>query len=125
MHLLVRVRRYECTACERLWSDDLTGIAPQGRRMTDAAVWWACAEIVLKSKSVPACANDLACSWGAASQAVLAKGMDALIGDASRFEGVESIGVDEHVWRHTKLGNRYVTVIVWISRRGGGAGRRV
>lgn len=30
----------------------------------------------------------------------------------ARFEGVTTIGVDEHVWRHTRLGDKYVTVII-------------
>ncbi|MBU9086677.1 transposase family protein [Bifidobacterium longum] len=52
VHLMVRVRRYECAACVRSWADNLTRIADEGRRLTDQAVWWACAEVVLKSKSV-------------------------------------------------------------------------
>ena len=30
----------------------------------------------------------------------------------TRFEGVRVIGVDEHVWRHTPYGDKYVTVIL-------------
>ena len=29
-----------------------------------------------------------------------------------RFDGVTTIGVDEHVWRHTRFGDKYVTVII-------------
>jgi Transposase len=29
-----------------------------------------------------------------------------------RFDGVAVIGVDEHVWRHTRRGDKYVTVII-------------
>jgi hypothetical protein len=36
-HSLVRVRRYECAACERSWRDDLSAIAPSSRRMSEAA----------------------------------------------------------------------------------------
>lgn len=35
--------------------------------------------------------------------------------DPHRLDGVTAIGVDEHVWRHTPLGDRYVTVIVDIT----------
>ena len=112
VHLMVRVRRYECVPCARSWTDDLTRIAPEGRRLTEAAVWWAAAEVVLKSKSILACARDLHCSWGAVNTAVLEKGVETLIGDPHRLDGVETVGVDEHVWRHTRHGNRYVTVIV-------------
>ncbi|WP_205832134.1 ISL3 family transposase [Bifidobacterium moraviense] len=117
VHLLVRVRRYECAACARSWTDDLTHMADEGRRLTNAAVWWAAAEVVLKSKSVLACARDLACSWGALNRAVSEKGMGVLAADPRRLDGVEAIGVDEHVWRHTRTGSRYVTVIVDLTPR--------
>jgi hypothetical protein len=35
-----------------------------------------------------------------------------LIEDPQRFDGVAVIGVDEHVWRHTRRGDKYVTVII-------------
>ncbi|WP_140445469.1 MULTISPECIES: ISL3 family transposase [unclassified Bifidobacterium] len=117
VHLLVRVRRYECLSCARSWTDDLTRVAAEGRRLTEAAVWWAAAEVVLKSKSMLACARDLCCSWDAVNAAVLAKGMETLVGDPHRLDGVEAVGVDEHVWRHTRHGGRYVTVIVDLTPR--------
>ncbi|MBD4580806.1 ISL3 family transposase, partial [Xanthomonas citri pv. citri] len=51
-------------------------------------------------------------SWSAANAAVLAEGKRRLIDDPARFDGVTTIGVDEHVWRHTRLGDKYVTVII-------------
>ncbi len=35
-----------------------------------------------------------------------------LINDPARFDGVAVLGVDEHVWRHTRRGDKYVTVII-------------
>jgi len=35
-----------------------------------------------------------------------------LIADPARFERVAVIGVDEHVWRHTARGGKYVTVVI-------------
>jgi hypothetical protein len=51
-------------------------------------------------------------SWSTANNAVLAEGQRALIDDPHRFDGVAVIGVDEHVWRHTRRGDKYVTVII-------------
>jgi transposase len=51
-------------------------------------------------------------SWNTANDAVLAEGKRALIERADRFEDVKAIGVDEHVWRHTRKGDEYVTVII-------------
>ncbi|MBP0656305.1 transposase, partial [Mycobacterium tuberculosis] len=41
-----------------------------------------------------------------------AEGKRVLIDDPARFAGVTTIGVDEHVWRHTRHGDKYVTVII-------------
>lgn len=30
----------------------------------------------------------------------------------ARFDSVAVLGVDEHVWRHTRYGDKYVTVII-------------
>jgi hypothetical protein len=51
-------------------------------------------------------------AWNTANAAVLAEGKRVLIDDAHRFDGVQVIGVDEHVWRHTRRGDKYVTVII-------------
>ena len=124
-HLLVRVRRYECRYCTRRWTDDLRRAAPDGGAMTEAAAWWAVAEVVLKSKSVLACARDLHCSWDMVNQAVLDRGLEHLIGDERRFDGVRMLGVDEHAWRHTPRGSRYVTVVVDLTPRKDGRPARL
>ncbi len=51
-------------------------------------------------------------AWDTANDAVLAEGRRVLIGDPARFDGVTTIGVDEHVWRHTRKGDKYVTVVI-------------
>lgn len=66
--------------------------------MTDAAAWRAVAEVVLRSKSVLACARDPACSWDMVNDAVLSRGLGHLVGDERRFDGARMLGVDEHVW---------------------------
>ena len=57
-------------------------------------------------------AEALVVSWNTANTAVLAEGKRVLIDDPDRFDGVQVIGVDEHVWRHTRRGDKYVTVII-------------
>ena len=57
-------------------------------------------------------AEGLGVSWNTANDAVLAEGRRVLIDDPTRFDGVQVIGVDEHVWRHTRRGDKYVTVII-------------
>ena len=57
-------------------------------------------------------AEGLGVAWNTANDAVLAEGKRVLIEDPGRFDGVRVIGVDEHVWRHTRRGDKYVTVII-------------
>ena len=40
------------------------------------------------------------------------RGRRVLIDDPDRFTGVAVIGVNEHCWRHTSKGDKYVTVII-------------
>ena len=51
-------------------------------------------------------------AWDTANDAVLAEGQRALIDDPARFDGMAVIGVDEHVRRHTRRGDKYVKVII-------------
>jgi transposase len=64
-------------------------------------------------------AEGLEASWNTANEAVQAEGNRVLIDDVSRFDDVAVIGVDEHVWRHTRRGDRYVTVIILTGIRDG------
>jgi transposase len=67
---------------------------------------------VVAHLTVARVAEGLGVSWNTANNAVLAEGKRVLIEDPSRFDGVKVIGVDEHVWRHTRRGDKYVTVII-------------
>ncbi|MBP2437825.1 hypothetical protein JOF34_002411 [Microbacterium amylolyticum] len=88
--LLVRVRRYRCAHCRRTWRQDTSKAATPRTKIS----------------------RGLGVSWSAANAAVLAEGKRRLIDDPTRFDGVTTIGVDQHVWRHTRLGDKYVTVII-------------
>ena len=73
---------------------------------------WALEAIVCQHLTVARVAEGLGVSWNTANNAVLAEGRRVLIADPARFDGVTVIGVDEHVWRHTRRGDKYVTVII-------------
>ena len=62
--------------------------------------------IVLDHLTVARVAAGLGVSWHTANNAVLDEGRRLLIDDPTRFDGVRVIGVDEHVWRHTRRGDR-------------------
>ena len=78
-------------------------------KLSCAAVRWALTGVVVHHLTVARVAQALGVSWNTANTAVLAEGARLLINDPDRFEGVRVIGVDEHVWRHTPYGDRYVT----------------
>ncbi len=67
---------------------------------------------MVRHLTVARVAEGLAVSWNTANNAVLAEGQRVLIDDPHCFGGVTAIGVDEHVWRHTRRGDKYVTVII-------------
>ncbi|CAM4122946.1 Transposase IS204/IS1001/IS1096/IS1165 DDE domain-containing protein [Janibacter anophelis] len=70
-------------------------------------------------------AQGLGVAWNTANDAVLAEGKRVLIEDEHRFDDVTVLGVDEHVWRHTRKGDQYVTVIIDLTpiRDGSGPAR--
>lgn len=110
--LLVRVRRYKCSGCGRSWREDLTAAAAERAKLSRRGMRWALEGIVIDHLTVSRVAAGLGVSWHTANDAVLAKGRRVLIDDPGRFDGVRVLGVDEHVWRHTRSGDKYVTVII-------------
>jgi transposase len=110
--LAVRVRRYACVECKRVWRQDMTLSAQPRARLSRRALTWALHALVVGHLSVAQIARALGVSWNTANDAVLAEGKRVLISDPARFDGVRVLGVDEHVWRHTRKGDKYVTVII-------------
>lgn len=75
--------------------------------------------------SVRATVDTLGCSWGCVNDTVTARCLELLEEDPHRLDGVIRIGVDEHVWRYTSRGDRYVTVIVALAPRKDGRPARL
>jgi len=123
--LLIRVRRYKCSGCGRVWRQDTTKAAPRRAKISRGGLAWGLAGIVLDHLSVSRVAAGLGVSWSTANTAILTEGRRRLIDDPSRFDNVTTIGVDEHVWRHTRHGDKYVTVIIDLTpvREGTGPSR--
>ncbi|WP_286214142.1 ISL3 family transposase [Demequina sediminis] len=110
--LLVRVRRYRCEPCGRFWLDDLRAAADPRAKISRGGLAWALRALVVDHLSVSRIAAGLGVAWNTANDAVLTEGHRQLINDPTRFDGIAVIGVDEHVWRHTRFGDEYVTVII-------------
>ncbi|WP_371151564.1 ISL3 family transposase [Buchananella felis] len=110
--LEVRVRRYRCQECAHVWRQNMDLAAEPRARLSRRAVRWALEALVCQHLSVSRIAQGLSVAWDTANDAVLAEGQRLLINDPVRLEGVRVIGVDEHVWRHTRAGDKYVTVVI-------------
>ena len=94
-------------------------------RLTRSAVVWGLRALALERMSVCRVAAALGISWHTANNAFPAQVEQAITGNPHRFDGVEVLWVDDSpralrsraggapcVWRHTKRGDRYVTVII-------------
>jgi len=120
--LLVTVRRYRCDGCGHVWRQDTSRAAQPRARLSRGALRWALEGIVCQHLTVARVAEGLGVSWNTANSSVLAEGRRVLIADPGRFDGVKVIGVDEHVWRHTRRGDKYVTVIIDLTPVRAGTG---
>ncbi len=123
--LLVTVRRNGGPGCGHAWRQDTSSAAALWAKLSRRGLRWALEAIVCQHFTVAGVAEGLAVSWNTANDAVLAGGRRVLVEDPARFDGVRVIGVDEHVWRHTRRGDKYVTVIIDLTpiRCGSGPAR--
>ncbi len=123
--LEVVVRRYKCVGCGRVWRQDTRAAAEPRAKLSRRGLRWALEGIVVQHLTMARVAEGLGVSWNTANTAVLAEGQRVLINDPGRFDQVRVIGVDEHVWRRTRHGDRYVTVIIDLTpiRDGTGVSR--
>ena len=110
--LEVVVRRYGCSECGHVWRQDTSAAAEPRAKLSRSGLAWALTGIVVQHLTVARIAEGLGVAWDTANNAVLAEGKRLLINEPARFDGVKVIGVDEHVWRHTRRGDKYVTVII-------------
>ena len=79
-------------------------------------------QVVVDRMSIARVAANLGVAWNTASDAILAAGTEWLIDSADRLAGVTTLGVDEHVWRHTRAGDKYVTIIIDLTPTRTGTG---
>ena len=116
------MRRYRCSGCGHVWRQDTSRAAEPRAKLSRRGLRWALEGIVCQHLTVARVAEGLGVAWNTANDAVLAEGRGVLINDPDRFDGVTVIGVDEHVWRHTRRGDTYVTVIIDLTSIRDGSG---
>ena len=120
--LRITVRRYRCLECGHVWRQDTSRAAEPRAKLSRRGLRWALEAIVVGHLTMSRVAEGLGVAWGTANDAVLAEGRRVLIDEEHRYDGVTAIGVDEHVWRHTRRGDKYVTVIIDLTAVRAGTG---
>ena len=110
--LHVRVRRYRCLTCARVWRENLTMVVAPRVKLSRPAVLGALKCLVIDRMSISRITAGTGASWHTVNTAILATGQQLLLDEPSSFDGVRVLGVDEHGWRHTSFGRKCVTVII-------------
>lgn len=93
-----------------------SGVAPRhdqgclgGVKVSHRGLGWALSGIVVRHLTVARMAEGLGMGWNTANDAMLAQGKCVLIDEPDRFDAVTAVGVDEHVWYHTRRGDNYAS----------------
>lgn len=105
------VRRL-ATGCGHVWRQDTTRAAEPRAKFSRRGLRRALEGVVCQHLTVARVAEGPGVAWNTANDAVLAAGKRVLIDDVGRFGAVRVIGVDEHVRRHARRSDKYVTVII-------------
>ena len=118
----VTIRRYRCTGCGHVWRQGTSKAGEPRARLSRRGLRWALEGIVCEHLTVARVAAGLGVAWNTANDAIVTEGKRVLIDDERRFEGVTVVGVDERVWRRTRRGDKYVTVIIDLTPITNGTG---
>jgi transposase len=113
---LKRMWRCREPACPVGVFSETHDIAPPRAVLTVRAVGWATDALAHDDTTVSALARHLGVDWHTAWKAIEVEAL-ARIGDPQPLAGVKTLGVDEHIWRPSRIGvDRAVTIMVDLSR---------
>lgn len=85
---------------KRTWSETHSAIGARAA-LTERARAWVCRRVGQDGETVTALARELGVGWNTVMRAVREHGQP-LIDDPGRLDDVSGLGVDEHVWQHTR-----------------------
>lgn len=86
--------------------------------LTVRAAWWAIGQLRAEHASVSGLARQLGTTWRTVWRSIKPL-LDQLAADPARFDGVTTLGVDEHIWHHVSerdRGPRALTGMVDLTR---------
>ncbi len=114
-----RKRIFRCVepACPTVTFSETHELAAPRAKLTSRAIAWATDALAHDDTTVSALARHLGVDWHTCWDAVEAEAT-ARTSDPARLEGVSVLGVDEHVWRPSRVGDQHraVTGIVDLTR---------
>ncbi len=102
VQIVWRQRRWRCPdpACARgTFAERVQVLVAERGCVTVRAVTWAIGQLRREHATIAGLARRLGVGWWTLWRAVKPE-LERLAGDESRFAGVTSLGVDEHIWHH-------------------------
>jgi transposase len=113
---LVRIWRGREQACPTQSFSETHELAPPRTVLTTRAVAWATGALSWDDTTVSALARQLGVDWHTCWDAVEVEAR-ARTSDPARLQNVKTLGVDEHIWRPSRIGvDRAVTIMVDLTR---------
>jgi transposase len=113
---LVRIWRCREPLCPTTTFTESHDLAPPRMVLTSRAIAWATNALSHNDTTVSALARQLGVDWHTCWDAVEVEAR-ARTSDPARLENVKTLGVDEHIWRPSRIGvDRAVTIIVDLTR---------
>jgi transposase len=114
---LARLWRCREPACRKGVFTEQHDLVPPRAKLTSRAARWATDALTVDDTTVSALARHLGVDWHTCWGAVEVEASRRLA-DQARLAGVEVLGVDEHIWRPSRIGDkdRAVTGMVDLTR---------
>jgi transposase len=113
---LVRIWRCREPLCPTTTFSETHDVASPRTVLTTRAIAWATSALSYDDTTVSALARHLGVDWHTCWDAVELEAK-ARTSNPDRLSGVKTLGVDEHIWRPSRIGgDRAVTIIVDLSR---------
>lgn len=102
--LRIRLPRFTCTntACATKIFQQQLVCAKRKAKLTDRCTRWILQRLAIDRMSVSATAKALGIGWDLVNQVALDACRQLVYDDPHHLDGVRILGVDEHVWKHTR-----------------------